>query len=85
MADEFAEYTTGLSSPAAHVVEITPNDSADLTTATRALLIGVEGNVKITTAGAETVIVPVVKGYNPLRVVRVWSTSTTATGIFGLY
>jgi hypothetical protein len=73
------------SDPAEAIVAVTPSDSVDLTVPSRGLLCGVAGNAQVTTQAGQTVTIPLQQGYNPIRVRRVWSTSTTATGIFALY
>jgi hypothetical protein len=67
-----------------NIAPVTPSDSADLDN-TGILLIGTGGNVKITLTTGATVVVAVPAGYLYVPVVRVWSTSTTATGISVLY
>lgn len=74
----------GLGAPWVDAFTITPNDGVDLTIWPRALLIGVAGDLKVTTLRGTVITLPVPAGYNPGRVKRVWSTGTTATGIFGL-
>lgn len=67
--------------------EITPNDSLDVTTPPlRALLVGVAGDVKVTTWDGSVVTIPfAAKVPLKLLVKRVWKTGTTATQIVGLY
>ena len=74
------------SGPATHANAITPNDSTDITYATRALYIGGSGNVKVTMISGDVVtLTGVVAGTMlPLRVTRVWATGTTATAMIGL-
>lgn len=80
-----------IDAPAEGAQEITASDSADYgsdsgKTIYRGLYIGTSGNVKVITANGETVTftnVPV--GILPVRVTRVFSTGTTASGIVGLY
>lgn len=71
--------------PADHVALVTPSDSADLTNVTRGISFGAVGTLKVTTHGGETVVIPsgaLAAGIiHPLRVARIWSTSTTATSI----
>jgi len=65
---------------------VTPNDGADL--ATPAAIIGclVSGNIQVTCSGGGTVTLAGVAGQVlPVFVDRVWSTSTTATGITAFY
>ncbi len=87
MADPFVNLSSSLDSPAAHAVAVTPSNSVDLTTAARALYIGVAGDVKVDMVGGETAVtftaVPV--GFLPVRVTRVYATGTTATGIVAVY
>ncbi len=86
MADQFAAFRPGLDSPAEHAAAVTPNDSTDLTYATRALYVGGTGNIKVTTVGGETLVLSAVPvGVLPIRVTRVHSTSTTATSIVALW
>lgn len=75
-----------ISDPAFRAASVTPSDSADLDTHARALYVGGTGDVRVTTAGGDTVTfaaVPV--GLLPVRVRRVHSTSTTATSIVALW
>lgn len=71
---------------AAHgAVAVTPNDSTDLQV-TRALYVGVTGNLNVTMADGQTLVfsnVPV--GIFPIQVQKVLSTSTTASSIIALY
>ena len=87
MADDFDGYNIGLSSPAGHLENISPNDSTDLTKATRGISIGGAGALKITTVGGETITIPsgaiAVGVVHPIRAERVFSTGTGATNIIG--
>lgn len=85
MADPYDSVASGMDSPASSAEAITPNDSADLTTIPRALLIASAGNLKVTMKGGQTVTLPVVAGYNPLRVVRVWAASKTCGDVFAIW
>lgn len=73
------------SNPAEGIVAVTPSDSTDIAAQCRGLLCGTAGNAQVTTAAGQTVTIPLQQGYNPIRVSRVWNTSTTATSIFALY
>jgi len=65
---------------------VTPNDSTDLTGgATRAINVTGAGNVKVTMRSGSTVVLAVAAGETRISVKRIWSTSTTATGITALY
>ena len=85
MADPYGSVASGMDSPASSAEAITPNDSADLTTIPRALLIASAGNLKVTMKGGQTVTLPVVAGYNRLRVVRVWAASMTCGDVFAIW
>ena len=87
MSDKFSKYHGGLESPAERAFAITPNDSADLSVFPRAIYVGGAGNVKVTTLGGDTVTLngAVAGSILPVRVVRVFSTGTTATNLIGLY
>lgn len=74
-----------LSAPAENIAAVTPNDSTDIAANCRGLLCGVAGDCKVTTQAGNAVTIPLQAGYNPIRVTRVWSTGTTATGIYALY
>jgi len=78
-----------LQNPAEHCFLITPNDSTDLTTPTRGISVAAAGALKVTTLGGDTVVIPdgaLAAGViHPLRVKRVFSTGTGATGIVGYY
>lgn len=75
--------------PALHVALVTPSDSADLTYTSRGVAFAAAGDLKVTTSGGETVVIPsgsLAAGLiHPLMVTRIWSTGTTATGIVVYY
>jgi hypothetical protein len=72
--------------PATSLGAIMPNDTTDLPAPTIALNVATPGVVRVTTITGETGDVMIAEGVAfPLRIVRVWETGTTATGITGLY
>lgn len=75
------------SDPAIEALAITPNDSADIgNNSCRALYVGTAGALKVTTdKGSQVTFGNVGVGVLPLRVIRVWSTGTTASNIVALY
>lgn len=86
MTDTFASHASGLESPAARATTVIPDDGTDLAFASRALNVAGEGTVRVTTLGGDTGTVYLAAGIAfPLRVVRVWATGTTATGIVALF
>lgn len=84
--DTFASADDTLTSPATNIEEITPSDVADLANLTIALNVATPGTLRVTTASGTISTVFVTPGIAfPLRVRRVWSTGTSATGIRGLF
>ncbi|MDP9121663.1 MAG: hypothetical protein M3O15_09920 [Acidobacteriota bacterium] len=85
--DAYHDYLSGLQSPALHAAAITPNDSADLATASRAIFVGNGGNLKITMQGGETVTLNgVLAGTTlSLRISRVFATGTTCANLISLW
>jgi hypothetical protein len=71
----------------AFTASVTPNDTVDLSQgATRALLVGEDGDVAIVYAnGSEDTIFLIAGVFHPVSVARVKSTGTTATGIKAAY
>ena len=86
MADQFANYTSGLDSPARQAFAIgTAAYGTALSTTTRALYVGTGGTVVAEMAGGNTVTFAGVQDGSilPIRVTAL-GTATTATGIVGL-
>lgn len=73
-------------SPATTAVAITPSDDTDLSEASRAIYVGVGGNIKLTTADGQTVTFVGLQGGSilPVSAVRIFDTDTTATSIVAL-
>lgn len=67
-------------------IAITPSDSNNLATICRALFIGVAGNVKLLTPASTSLeFLNLNAGaILPIQVLRVFSTSTTATNLIGI-
>ena len=85
MADKYETYATTIVGPADEIFDITPNDSADLAWATRAINVAVSGTVRVTTVSNTTATLYVAAGIAfPIRAKRVFATGTAATGIVGL-
>lgn len=85
--DNWATSGGGVTAPAQYAAGVTPSDSTDLAMTTRGLYVGAAGDVKITLAGGDTVTLSGLASgvVHPLRVTRVWSTDTTATGIVAVW
>jgi hypothetical protein len=80
--------STDLDDPANSAEVVTPSDVTALTKPSRALYVGVTGNVSVEMHGTGTAIVftAVPAGsILPIRVTRVNSTGTSATNIVSLY
>ena len=85
MEDIFKHHGSGLESPATRAHAVEPSDTADLPLASRALNVAQSGLVKVTTTKDTTAQIYIAAGVPfPIRVVRVWATGTTATGIVAL-
>lgn len=84
--NQFSPETT--SSPARNAVTVTPSDTADLTSVSKALYVGVSGDVTVNTLGGATAVTfkAVPAGMIlPVRCTRVLATGTTATSIVALF
>lgn len=85
MSDLFKNVAQSLESPATRLINITPDDGSDLTFVTRAINVAESGAVRVTTRDDDIATVTVAAGVPfPIRVKRIWSTGTTATGIVAM-
>lgn len=85
MYDPFRNQAPGLESPAVRLVSVTPSDETDLAFATRAIAVGTEGFVRLTTVAGDTGQVLVVPGAPfPIRARRIMATGTSASDIVAL-
>ncbi len=87
MADPFASVQSNITGPISNGAAVTPNDSTDLTTSSRALWIGTGGDINLTTVDGTTLLLKNVPSGTmlPVRAARVRSTSTTASDIVALW
>lgn len=83
MSDQFASHTPGLSSPAVDLLEIIADDVADLDPPVRALEVQGAGDVHLVTHDGQEITKAFLVGLWPVRVKKVFSTGTTATGLWG--
>jgi hypothetical protein len=85
--DNFSRQQTLTSDPATNAVLVSPNDSTDLTYVSRAVYVGTGGNMKVTMQDSGTVLFTGVPSGTtlPIRVSRIWSTTTTASTIINLF
>lgn len=71
-----------IASPVTGAFVVTPNDSTDIAEVSMNLYIGTGGTLKVTMMDGSVVsYAAIAAGRHPLRVKRVWSTGTSATGI----
>jgi hypothetical protein len=74
------------SDPAHHAMAVTPSNTNDLPAASTAIYVGGSGNLRVTMLGGELVtFTGLAAGWHPIRVTRVWATSTTATNIVAVW
>jgi hypothetical protein len=87
LSDHFSTHASGLTSPLSAGFEITPNDSTDLTNATRQIRItGQGGSIAVVWLGGAETIEPVSTGDTfDWRIKRIKATGTTATGLRGYF
>lgn len=86
MPDPFEDRSGGLESPGLHARAVAPSDSNDLPFTSRALYIGTPGDLRLITAGGDTVTLrSVPTGLVPLRVSRVFAAGTTAADIVAIW
>jgi len=86
MADLYASHASALDSPAKGVFVVTPNDTNDLAIATRYIRVTGAGNVNLIGVDGVTTVCAFTAGETRrIRATRILSTSTTATGIEGMY
>lgn len=80
--DEFGSYSRGLGGPLTSAIQVTPNNSNDLSHVSRALFVGVGGDLRVITLDGQTVTFGGMgPGWHPIRVRRILSTGTTASAI----
>lgn len=85
MAPALFNANNSIMGPYANAAAVTPNDSTDLTFRTRALYVGVTGNIVVSIGGSNVTFSNVPVGYHLLVVDRVLATGTTATNIVALW
>ena len=85
-ADNFSRQKTLTNDPFTNAVLVSPNDEEDLEAVTRAVYVGGTGNMKVTMQDSGTVLFTGIPAGTvlPIRVKRIWSTTTNATTIIAL-
>ncbi len=87
MSDSFASVSDSLTAPAREAFSISPNDSSDLSTSTKAIYVGLGGNITLRTVGSaeDVTFVNVASGTTlDIRCRAIRSTGTSAANIVGL-
>lgn len=87
MADPFAAYSASLDGPAIGGVAVTPHDTNELSSYSRALYVGGSGNLTVVMADGSTVLFNSVPAGTllPIRCKIVKSTGTAATLITAIW
>lgn len=81
-----AAYGQDITAPASGVFVITPHDTNELSTYTRAIRATIAGNIKINGVdGIDCVCAFTAGETRPIRARLIYATGTTATGIEGMY
>jgi len=82
MTDRFKTLAPGMTDPIIRAEDVTPSDTADLPTTTRAVYLGGSGDLRITLSEGDTItLLNAGAGWHPIRATRVWATGTSATAI----
>jgi hypothetical protein len=76
---------SNVSDPARYGAAVTPSNSVDLPAPTRALFVGVAGNISVEMRNGTVVFANVPVGIIPIQCTRVNSTGTTATTMVALW
>lgn len=84
---DYNKHIKRLDSPAYNAFAISPSDSSNLSQQTRGIYVGGDGNLKVTTAGGDTVTFQnaVAGTVLPVRAIKVFNSGSSATGLIGLY
>ena len=87
MEDIFEDHALSLTAPVTHASAIAPNDAAELNQATRAIYVGIGGDLAIEMLDGGALVLTNVQGgvLYPFRIRRVLATGTTAAGLVGVY
>lgn len=81
MIDTFSDHTTDISAPPSNAAQVTPSDVADLPYITRAIYVGIQGDVRLRTQNGQDIIYKDLVGTKVIRASRVYLTGTTAGAI----
>ena len=85
--DQFKDFPVTLTSPATNAISLTPDDTTPLDTVSRAIYVGVAGDLSVEMMSGQIVLFQGVQSGTILaiRALKVRQTSTTAGGIVSLW
>ncbi len=85
--DQFKDFPVTLTSPATNAISLTPSDTAPLDTVSRAIYVGVAGDLSVEMQSGQIVLFQGIQSGSILaiRALKVRQTSTTAGGIVSLW
>ncbi len=85
--DEFKDFPVTLTSPAPNAITLTPDDTAPLDTVSRAIYVGVAGDLSVEMKSGQIVVFQGVQSGSILaiRALKVRQTGTTAAGIVSFW
>jgi hypothetical protein len=84
--DNHAGFSDAANLPAMNAAAVTTSDTVDLANVTKAIYVGVSGDVAVIMANGQTVTLKAAPvGYLAIRIRRVKATGTTATNIVALW
>ena len=85
--DLFDSFVNSITGPASGQFDVTPDDANDLAFVTRAIMVSTPGVINATWSdGTTSLSAPLIAGVQySMRLTRILSTGTTATGIKGQY
>jgi len=82
MTDPFKTHAPGMTDPIIRAEDVTPSDTVDIATTSRAIYVGTAGDLRVTLSEGDIVTFNGVgAGWHPVRATRVWATGTTAAAI----
>jgi len=81
MTDTFADHTTDISAPPSNAEQVLPSDTTDLPFVTRAIYVGIQGDVRVLTQNGQEVIYKDLIGTKVIRASKIYFTGTTAGAI----
>ena len=84
--DQFKDFPSTLTSPAAHAIAIIPNDTVPMAVVTRAVYVGQTGDVSVEMQSGQIVTYENVQGGTILaiRALKIRQTGSTATGLIAM-